>query len=402
MKIAIVSDTHFGYERFYEDAFIQAETAFEEANKLADAIIIPGDIFDKKNPRPEVLGRAFSIFRKLDEFEWNAKIIDYKPMENGKNIYITKPIVAIPGTHERLAVGKENAVGLLSIAGLVADTSEAFTIISKGSEKVAIYGIGGISEDMIKEKIKELNPVPLPGMFNILVFHQSIYELMPFSSDFLSKEELPKGFDLYIDGHIHNRISDTVHNKPFLISGSTVLTQLKESEQEDKGFYIFDTESKTYEFHYINSRKFKVIRIILEDADPSEVVNKLEAEISTSISSQMPILKVYLQGSIKSGFDAIDIPISSVIKKFSEKAYIEVDQSDLKSAKMEKNIENIRAGKIEDLPIKDLGMQMFVSRLKDLGYDYNIDPSAIFEILSSEDSHDSAIKKALALILSEK
>ena len=44
MKIAILSDFHLGYERFKEDAYVQAREAMEKAAGLCDMLIIPGDI----------------------------------------------------------------------------------------------------------------------------------------------------------------------------------------------------------------------------------------------------------------------------------------------------------------------------------------------------------------------
>ncbi|MCL5413496.1 MAG: hypothetical protein M1569_03795 [Candidatus Marsarchaeota archaeon] len=63
MKIAILSDFHLGYERFREDAYRQAEEALTRAAGLADAMIIPGDIFDNRMPRPDVIAEAINLFR---------------------------------------------------------------------------------------------------------------------------------------------------------------------------------------------------------------------------------------------------------------------------------------------------------------------------------------------------
>jgi len=62
MKIAIVSDLHLGYERFYEDAYLQAKEALEKASSMADMLIIPGDLFDNRSPKPEVLAQGMNIF----------------------------------------------------------------------------------------------------------------------------------------------------------------------------------------------------------------------------------------------------------------------------------------------------------------------------------------------------
>ncbi|MCL5680127.1 MAG: metallophosphoesterase, partial [Candidatus Marsarchaeota archaeon] len=72
MKVAIISDLHIGYERFYDDAYEQAREALLEASKVADIILLPGDVFDKRAPKPEVIAQALGIFRELGSMQWKA------------------------------------------------------------------------------------------------------------------------------------------------------------------------------------------------------------------------------------------------------------------------------------------------------------------------------------------
>ncbi|MDE1851039.1 MAG: metallophosphoesterase family protein, partial [Candidatus Micrarchaeota archaeon] len=255
MKIAILSDFHLGYDRFVEDAYKQAEEALTKASELADMMILPGDLFDIRNPRLEILAQGVNLFRNVARKKWEARVVAYS---GNKKLYTDIPIIAIPGTHERRAQNAGNSVELLSLAGLLIDASDATVEVEKDGEKVAVFSLGGLSEEKVKETLKELNPTPVDGAFNVFQFHQSIYELLPFSNDFIKFDDLPKGFDLYIDGHIHNKVESKVFGKPFLIPGSTVLTQLKDGEQEQKGFFLFDTKTKSYEFIPIESREFFV------------------------------------------------------------------------------------------------------------------------------------------------
>jgi exonuclease SbcD len=337
LKIAIVSDTHLGYSRFEEDAFNQANKAFSMASSMADAILIPGDVFDFRFPKPEIIAQAIKIMRPLIEKDWDTHIESF----NGStHIYTNLPILAIPGTHERTAVGKENPLNLLSLAGILADISEGTVILSKGDEKVAIYGLGGISEDRIKDKLKELNPKPIPDMFNIFVFHQSIYEFLPFSSDFLKLDDLPAGFDLYIDGHIHNRIESTAHGKQFLIPGSTVLTQLKESEQESKGFILYDTQTKNYDFVKIDSRPFIMKTLKFTEANSNEIYTKCENTLINLINKYKadrndneylkPIIRIVLEGTIEAGTTTSNLNVRSLSLHFPPSSLI-ILSSDLLS-----------------------------------------------------------------------
>lgn len=66
MKIAILSDFHLGYARFYQDSFVQAERALDAASG-ADLILLAGDIFDARMPKQEVFARAFDLFTPVSK-----------------------------------------------------------------------------------------------------------------------------------------------------------------------------------------------------------------------------------------------------------------------------------------------------------------------------------------------
>jgi DNA repair exonuclease SbcCD nuclease subunit len=394
MKIAILSDFHLGYERFFEDAYKQAQEALSEACSIADMLIIPGDIFDNRSPKPEVLAQGINLFRNVSSRDWKAKIIKYT---GERRIYTNAPIIAIPGTHERRSEKSENPVELLSLAGLLANVSEACAIVEKNGEKVAVYGIGGTSEERFNETLKRLDPKPVEGAFNIFIFHQSVYELMPFSKDFIQFNELPEGFDLYIDGHIHNKIEGTVHGKPFLIPGSTVLTQLKESELEKKGFFIFDTEKLSYIFHEINSRSFHLIKITVTGKNPNEIIDYTDRKIKATLdqyNESMPIIKVVLSGNASESFMQSDFDIRSLTKKYEDKAVLDISK-DIEDSGIKLEIDGLRSGSIENISIKDYGMGIFLEKLASKGYNLKIKSSELFDILSSEKNKEKVIDKAM-------
>ncbi|MGD0510210.1 MAG: metallophosphoesterase family protein [Candidatus Micrarchaeaceae archaeon] len=395
MKIAIVSDMHIGYERFSEDAFNQAKEALEKASELADAVIMPGDIFDKRSPKPEVIAQAINIFRELAKRPWKAKVVAFE--SRGTAIHTSIPVIGISGTHERTAFGKENPLSLLGLAGLIVDTSEATTIIEKDGEKVAIYGLGGIAEEQLRDALHELDPKPTKGAFSIFMFHQSIFEILPFSDTFIHYDELPKGFDLYVDGHIHSRVEEKVHGKDFLIPGSTVLTQLKEGEQEEKGFIIFDTEKYTHEFIKINSRPLVFRNMEFELANPKAVKEACEKEIEQIIekAKQKPIIKLRLEGTIDKGFSNVDMPLHSILVKYSSKAIIEIDSSRLINPDTQGEIENLRDNRIGNMPVKELGMRILSAKLKEQKFDENLNYTELFNILAADTKKEKALKEAM-------
>ncbi len=401
MRIAIVSDMHIGYERFADDAFKQAKEALEMASSMADAIIMPGDIFDRRSPKPEVMAQAINIFREISKKPWKVKVSSFNG--RGTNSHTSIPVIGISGTHERTAFGKDNPLSLLGLAGLIVDTSEATTVIEKDGEKVAIYGLGGLAEERVKDTLAELDPKPIEGIFNIFMFHQSVYEILPFSNDFIHYEDLPKGFDLYVDGHIHSRVDATVHGKKFIIPGSTVLTQLKEGEQDGKGFVIFDTKTYSYEFVEIGSRKLVFKTLEFNAAKPGDVRERCEDEIDGILkgTSNRPIIKLKLEGTIDSGFSGADMPIHSIVVKYSQKAIIEIDSSKLTNPETQSDIENLRDSKIGSMPIKDLGMSILGSKLKEQKFAESLNYVELFNILSDSSKKEKVLKEAMGFLIGE-
>jgi len=406
MKLAILSDMHIGYERFSEDAYSQAKAAVEAASSVADALLIPGDVFDKRSPKPDVIAQAINIFREASRRKWPSRVVDFSAAD-GTKPHTDVPIIAIPGTHERTAEGRENVLSLLALAGLIVDASEATVTVASNSDptdKVAVFGLGGVSEERVKECLGRLNPQPVKGAFNVFMFHQSTYELLPFDEGLIRYDDLPKGFDLYVDGHIHNRVEAKAHGKPFLIPGSTVLTQLKDSEQEKKGFILFDTKDSSYKFIHIDSRTFICKDIKFVDAKPGDVLKRCDEAISEIISSNgngksnKPIIRLKLQGSLGEGATNADVPLRILTGKYSDSAYLEIDSSKLVSPDVVKSMEEVREGKLGDVPVKELGMRMFASRLKENKFEMKVDGARLFEVLSGDKSKEKVIKEAQELL----
>ncbi len=402
MKLAIVSDMHIGYERFEEDAYRQAREALEKAAEMADVILIPGDVFDKRSPKPEVIAQAINIFRDLSRRKWKASVAELRT-DTENRMFTNVPIIAIPGTHERTAEGKDNVLKLLALAGLMVDASESTAVVECDGEKVAICGLGGVSEERVMECIKKLDPKPVQGMFNVFMIHQSIYEILPFSDDFIKYSDLPKGFDLYVNGHIHSRVEATAHGKKFLIPGSTVLTQLKEGEQESKGFIIFDTKTGNHKFEQISSRPFICTRIKLSDATPKQVVEKAEEAIEHALKGkEKPIIKLIFDGTIAKGYAGSDMQLRNLLSRYSSKAILDFDTSKMKSPDLEREIEDIRGGNLSGLSIKEIGAATFASKLKEHKYEGGVDAVRLFEVLSKDGSKEKVIKEAAELLDTEK
>ncbi len=398
MKIAMLSDFHLGYERFREDAKAQAEAALGMAHDVADVLIIPGDIFDSRAPRPEVLAEAINIFRELSKKEWMARVESF---EGDGRAYTDAPIIAIPGTHERGAQSIEDPVDLLGLAGFVVDISQATVVVQKDGERVAVTGIGGISEERFRDEVARIDPKPVPGAFNIFMFHQSVYELLPFSQDFIKTEELPGGFDLYVNGHIHGRWEGKAHGKPFLISGSTVLTQLRSGEQESKGFYVYDTKSRSYEYKSIKSRRFVHTRVEIGGLSPADAEARIRKRIeeATGGRSDRPIIKIELKGRLGKGFRSVDMDTAGLAKEYANSAIVEITKAGAEEIAAVQTAQKGLA--FDEVTIKDYGLTIFAGRLQENKYDLPVNAAELFEMLSADASKEKVVRSVIEMLFKD-
>jgi DNA repair exonuclease SbcCD nuclease subunit len=338
LKLAILGDFHFGYDRFYEDSFNQAEIALKKAEENSDVLLIAGDIFDTKTPKPEVMGKTLEIFSK-----------------------IKKPIFVIHGTHERRPKGFFNPIDILVKAGMVNSCHLKPTYFEKEGDKIMIYGMGGVPEEYSKVAIEKLNPKPVEDVFSIFMFHQNIKEFMPPVEHGLFIEDLPDNFNLYVGGHLHKNYEIQKGEKHLIIPGSTVLTQLKK-EEKVKGFYIFDTKTKEKQFMEIPSRKFYYLEFESENEDDIiQLKQKIIEKINTINFENKPILRLCLLSPVDSNV------ILQIKEMYSDKCYLfissnkkELDEKDLVD-ELEKDFEN-------EMSVRQKGMNILKEVLSNNDY----------------------------------
>lgn len=399
MKIAILSDFHLGYERFAQDASEQARTALQLASEKADALLLPGDLFDSRVPKPETLSQAFALFHELGGRSWGAKVSDFRARD-GRSCACAAPIIAIHGTHEMRPKGLTNPIGMLEAGGFLINVQSATVILEKSGEKVAVSGLGGVPERHAKDALEALAPQPVPGAFNIFMFHQSLSDFIPARGELLSLEDLPHGFDLYICGHVHRRTESSSSGKPLLIPGSTVVTQLREDETAGKGFFIFDTETGSREFFEIQSRPFIFRELEFDSAAPDEVEKAARAALEQILSQKFPkppIIRLRLRGSLRKGFSASDAGLARLQEDYSNRALVSIDKS-LASEELKDRIEKIRSLREGSASIRELGVELLREKMKAAGLSRR-DAAYLFELFSKEKK--DAAQEALEELLKE-
>lgn len=399
MNIAIISDPHLGYAwgtEKQEDPFVQFEEAVKKAVGTADLVLLPGDIFDTRVPKQEIMEKAMKTLRvALDAQSSNVKIIESKNMSKVSE-YTTAgvPVVAIHGNHERRGSLMVNPVETLAAGGLLVYVDEGFILFEKGGEKVAIHGLGAVPEHDAKDYLNEWSPKPLEGAYNILVLHQSFKEMLYEEIAFLDYSDLPKGFDLYVNGHIHWSSLDDANGKKILHPGSTAITQMKKREAEEpKGFYFLETPSGKLDFVELErQRKLYFKEFKFDKATPEQVLDEINEFLDAVPSSELkPSVKVKIKGSLQVGSS---LDTSKLSRRFKDKLLLAMDD-ELESEDFKKKIASLRELHKQKVSITERGLAILKDNLAQAKYE-GVAPSKVMGALEDGDS-----EKALTLVMSD-
>lgn len=324
MDISIISDTHFGFKwgtDREEDTFENAREAFEKSLE-ADVIILPGDIFDKKIPKQEVLDKASEVLSKAMEGQRKVSSDEDLGM-HGNGI----PVVGIHGTHERRPRAYTNPIELMAKTGHMHHLDNESIVFEKDGEKVAIHGMSGVPERYAPKVLEKFDPEPVEDAFNILVIHQSVegFVFTPEDRDYLTLEDFPEGFDLIIDGHIHwYNIERFPGEKPFVLPGSTVTTQMRKIEAEKgKGFLRLNTENEELDFIELdNPRDVHYIELEVDGEKWSETKEKAREKLEEVASHDKPLVNLKITGQTSGRVNPRELK-----NMFRDRMYLNVNSS---------------------------------------------------------------------------
>lgn len=369
MRVGFTSDFHLGFasgKRKGED-FKQAKEAVKKLlERDVDLIVVLGDIFDSSVPKPEALRDAALIFsmckKKTSEIEIMGVGRDTPEVDG-------IPVIAIHGNHERRIKGETNPVKLLEYMNLV------IYLHNNGikAEDLYFFGVGAVPESLAVKIFRKIEAKPFskPSFF---LFHQNLYPYVP-AKDSLKFNDLPAGFDYYVNGHIHAPKLE----KNLLIVGSTIVTQLKEGENR-KYVWIWDGKFEPIE---IKTRPFLILRIDAMGRSPSEVLDEIERVVENAANKyeEEPIIKVVVEGKLAKGFRASDLSY-----KHRGKGIVYLEKRLEGDVKLDIDIKRVS---IDEIVIKALGKVLGERGLKiDAGELYKAilsgDSSKIWELLVME------------------
>lgn len=406
MRLAIVSDTHLGHARGTPregDPHFNLKQAFEGIiSQSPDAIIIPGDFFDHKIPIQEVWNEAFDLLGMLQRAPSPEGVkITHFPRGEAPLVYSYRgiPVIAIAGTHEYRSKDHKNALQVLHTANILLNVHAAHALIEKGNEKVAVHAMAGIPEKRALEALKMYNPQPLKDHHNLLVLHQSIKEFLPSKDDMVATiglEDLPAGFDLLVNGHLHWTTVTEWENKKLLIPGSTVFTQMKRLEgKKPKGWYLYDTQTKELVMHHLpKQRKLFYHKLVFKNAHPKKVVQVCRDFLTKDLEvaqEMTPLYRLKLGGTLAKGYSQADVDTNAILEGFSDKAFFSCSKH-FDSAAWGVRLDELRALHRTNVSLASLGLELVEKNLARTLWGGKIDVARLVELLEDKDNVDTLVQ----------
>jgi len=219
--------------------------------------------------------------------------------------------------------------------------------------------------------------------------HQSFKEFLPFDDDMvatLSLSDLPQGFDLIINGHLHWFSDTREKGVRLLIPGSTIVTQMKKLEAEKrKGFVIYDSATGKAEFHEIeNQRKLYYRKIDFENATAGDVRKKVSEEFEKIIaahSGKKPLVRLKLSGTLALGVSPSDLDLRALSREMGEKAILSLDGS-FSHEHLKKKLHDLRNAQREKKSVSAIGLDILENYLEETHFKKSFDVKRVFGLLS--------------------
>ena len=381
MLVGIFSDCHCGYkfgEERSEDSFIALNEAIDKTSEC-DLILIAGDLFDTRVPRPEIFARVARILGKVQNIPTKTtfvEVLNKEKHEISPSALRGIPIVAIHGTHERRSRYLINPIQALEHAGLLVHLHCATAVFDVDGRKIAVHGMSGVPDRYANECFKQWNPKPFPDAVNILMLHNSVtpYIYSPLEPPSMEIENLPRGFDLYVLGHMHWHEIRPLKDGKLLLTGSTIPTAIRKTESEQqKCIFKFNDDIQKIPLDF--QRKIFWQEYDFNSNTKDAVRNFIE---TLSTSEPKPIVNIKIKGvknSLSSNFNEIE-------EKFSKKAIININkESEVED--LREQLEMLKIMRSEKLSPEEHGLRILQEKLKETNCGIKIDE--IFEYLIEGD-----------------
>ena len=323
-SFAHLSDVHIGafrqpiLQNLVIDAFNKAMDLCLQ--KKVDFIIISGDLFDSNIPD---MGLLNSAVRKMGEVK-----------EKGIPFYV------IYGNHD-FSPTQTSIIDILQSANLFTKVTKSKTEEGKlklefttdERTKAKLCGISGRRQGIDREYYEILDRESLEREkgFKVFVLHGAVSGYMP--ADLVEAEpmpvsNLPKGFEYYAGGHIHERLLNREHGYNIAYPGTlfgTNFTDLERSAKgEKRGFFLasFSDKLENIEFVPISVCGYDLREYNADDKTSVRVQNEL-SELVRGIEPEGKIVLLKVAGEM-SGGKTSDVDFQQFKKVLKENGALEV------------------------------------------------------------------------------
>ena len=295
MRFAHLADTHLGYRQYglmeREEDFYNVfhKTVDKIIESKVDFVIHSGDLFETNKPSTRTLFEFQKDFFKLNE----AGI----------------PVYAIAGNHDSvMKKGSMPPQVLFKELGLKLISPSQPCYLHGG---VLICGLPYSPKTQMnyyREKLRMLEKEADNHLKSILVLHQGIDKYFNQSYE-LELEHIPKNFDYYALGHLHNYIVDDFGKGKLVYPGSAEIwrtNELQDARKNGKGFCIVNLSQDPPEIERVAiDMPREYIREYIDYGDLNEKLDIIKNHIMKL--ENKPVLELIVENGDFNSSDVYDI-----------------------------------------------------------------------------------------------
>jgi len=334
-------------EKLEMDVFSAAmETCIEYP---VDFILISGDLFDSSVPH-------------------NLKVVQNAAAKMREVVEHGIPIYCIYGSHEYSATST-SIIEVLESAGLLQKIVQPVMIDNKlklipfvdQRTGAKLVGISARKMGLERESyaILDRESLELLEGFKVFAFHSGLDEFKP---DYLTQMStlplslLPKGFDYYAGGHIHQKSMHQELGYERIVFPGPLFTGHgrdieKTASKEPRGFFIvsFDNQVRSTEFVQIEMGDYAFCKLDVTGLNAVQAQLKLEDELlHLDVAGKIVVVRIF--GELSGGkISETDLPNLRKILKANGAIHVDISQTGLSS----KEYANVKVSGLEASEIEE-------------------------------------------------
>jgi DNA repair exonuclease SbcCD nuclease subunit len=213
--------------------------------------------------------------------------------------------------------------------------------------------------------------------------HQSIdpYVYSPLEPPTLNTSNLPKGFDLIIDGHIHTQTQDKIDGMNFIISGSTTTTQFQRSEADVGKCFVRLEVNQEIKIEFVpleTNRKFFYEEIKIDGSVRDQLEKKINDIIYSRTFSKPPVIRLKIYGKET---EVLGQELKNIERKFADRCIL-IFAKELESPEMTEKMEFFKNIREQKLSTEEIGLSILKKNLDELQFENTFNYEDFFRLLS--------------------